>query len=248
MAALLLAAGRCSADVFDIGGHSVNIPAPAGCVRIDGKNPAYDGPIRQGIGRYNRLLALYGLQGDADRLSQGLRPEGATYQLQVAKQAEEAICSAADFAEARREFRTEFAKSPSYEAPVGGGSMQANMNGMLILDDNSNSIAFAGPVHGQIIDASGTMQQIDMSVAGAMVNAGGRVVLLYADGRANNPADLEWAKTAVLQWRNQVVAANPGPPATSSLFDRINWPRVGRGAAIGALVGLVTTFLRKRGR
>lgn len=254
---LVLLSFRADAqESFTIGDATLSIPAPPGFVRIDGKNKEWDAMMARFVPPSNRFLCTFGTPKDLSDLQAGKFPTSPqSFQLQTFIKAEKMTVSIKDFEQAKEEIRKmnigETMKTEAQNMVNKANSSIQKQTGVPVdlkigetrqlgvFDETDTSISFAA-VMNLGVSAANQSQNVTMFMAGCTVVVKGKILFLYSYAESTQPGAEEWVKKNVTDWKESILAANPGGTPKGGLFDK-----VGRGALIGAGIGLGIALLNK---
>lgn len=220
--------------VVQVGGKTIDIPAPAGFHEISELSPETMRLVEKAVPPDNRLLAAFVSEGDLERIMKGEVPEYRRYMMvQVFRKFEQMTISGSQFAQfadkARREQGTlseeSKAKTQRLVNQAGreileGYDLAADIRigepvSLGVFVDKSDTIAYATLTKYQVATEE-SKQDVVLASAGCFVNVKSKILYLYIFGRYDDSKDLEWVRTTSGQWADQILRANPGATTTSS--------------------------------
>jgi hypothetical protein len=245
-----------------LGGRGVAVPPPAGFVRVDGIWKEWDDMTGKLLPATNRRLAKYGTPEDLKLVEDSKVPASSSdFDLQILRKFEDKDIGTRTFGELRQQIVQEIARSMG-DLDKEMAKMSARANDLLDKEYNLKSkLSFGKPVPlGTFVENdsmvgfsmlisvdSGTAEpeaNTASVVACLMMPLNGRLLYLYHGMPYRTEADQKNTETGVLNWGQQVAAANPafaGPPAK----DKGIFGGTARAALIGAAAGLVFFVVRK---
>jgi len=243
-------------EEFTIGDVKLNIPSPAGFVRIDGKNKEWDGVMAKFVPATNRFLCTYGTEKDLADLQGGKFPDSPqSFQLQTFKQSEKMTVSIKDFEQAKTEIRNlNIGKAMKKEAQnmlnKASSDLQKQTGQKIdlkvgetrqlgIFEETDTSIAFAAVMNLGTGAGGDEAKNITMYMGGCTVVVKGKLLFMYSYADSTQADAEEWVKKSVIDWKNAVLEANPGGTPKGP-YDKIL-----KGALIGAGIGLGIALLNK---
>lgn len=247
----------------EVGGRSLQIPAPEGFERADRVLPKYDEVCEAMLPPSNRRLAAFALPEFVDKLRAGeMEDTDRHFALQSTKQFEEQEISDRAFRGAREELKRELqalrAKldEEAQKLIASGKATVAKQQGVELdlavsdtamlgfFEETDTALGFTLAMNVQ------TPQGRERQVCAAVVAPlHGRLVNFYAYSSYASEADRQWAETAARAWKDAAMAANPR--VAGSVLEGFDLASVVRSAVIGGGVGLMiglVQWLRKKRR
>lgn len=253
-----------------IGGRELTIPMPDGFDRYDGINPEVDKLFAAALPPSNRMLVNLAPNENVQELRSGTVPAlSRSLNLQIVRELGSRDIGLSDFAGVRAEMRRELKKMEATIAEEirkhskkGSEKMKGATGTDVVFDITDTAMlgvfedtdASLGFTMGMKVNAGAGTDVTDtrMVVSAIMTPVNGRLINVYANGDFRTEADRQWAEQAVKAWRDQIVGANPRMEAGEGFAKRFDWGKVmaagAKGAAIGALVWLVRSILRRSTR
>ena len=241
------------------GGKTINLPAPAGFKRTDGSNSEADRILRAALPSANRMLAFFEPEVSDDPAS------GRSFNVQVLREIEGVEIDGGAFAAIKMRSKLELSKTmPSLHQEVNklqgnlanaieneiGVDTRLSMNDMVVLEFSEDAPDCFGFTMAMNVAAQvgGFTDKSRSVVATMLVPVNGRLLYLYANSDYKSEADRLWAESAVKQWKDAVLSANPraaSPGVTLPTFK--NGPQaIIIGGVAGALLGLAGAISRKK--
>ncbi|WP_417386757.1 hypothetical protein [Gimesia sp.] len=216
-----------SADSFTIGDKTIEVPAPAGYVRVTPEMGDVYRLARSLVDPANDLLAYYIPESDVAAAKAGeIPPLNRTFMLKVNKQLKTAELGTGDFAklkkgaveENRKITETLKKQLPDLFDKVNQGiSKEFNMDfamqvsQVVPLDphyDVPNAMAFSMFVTYNV-SAEGEKSDDVVCCTTTFLDADGKVLFLYCYAPQD---ELSWTQSAAKDWAESVMASNPKPP------------------------------------
>lgn len=247
--------------LVEVGGRSLQIPAPEGFERADGVLPLYDEVCEAMLPPSNRRLLAFARPEFVAKLRAGeIEDADRHFALQSTKQFEEKEISERAFRGAREALKRELeglrakldeetqkliASGKARFAEQRGVELDLAVSDTAVLgffEDSDTALGFTLAMNVQT--PKGRERQVCAAVV-APVN--GRLVNFYAYSNYAGEDDRAWVETAARTWKDAAMAVNPRVPG--SVLDGFDFGSVGRSALIGGVVGLVIglgQWLRKR--
>jgi hypothetical protein len=264
-AMLLTLAVATAAAPQKFGTRQLEIPEPRGFVALADASPMFRDMAQAYLPPDNRLIEIYTTPEDHAVFAGGDAKDLERYlQLQTMRKADGQPISAADFSATAKELESGLQEAfASLDNQASQLTQQGNAtfkekNGVdphIAAKDFGYLGAFRREPWGMFFAIStkvsiGTDTPKKMICAGALALIDHQLTYLYAYSAYNSAADRVWAQTAVSDWADAIHAANPDDPALEAsaqpFFSHFDWSRVGIGAGIGALVGLVVSLMRRK--
>ena len=268
-AILALQTSVCAVEIT-VGSTRLTIPAPEGFSLVTSEMQPYADFAKRFVAPQNERFALFLPDTDVALAKAGEIPDGARrFEVQVTKQIIKPVITKTDFAEIKKMIKTQndeimrkaeaeipgFLKkltdglSKDYDVDMSFSSLQ--ILPMPAHGETDRSLAFSTLVRYNVDAGTGKIETQEGIVTATLVHVKGKVLLLYV--HADKP-DLEWSKTAAKTLSDQIIAQNPSDAAMSAQESKprssFDWNSVLRsaiiGAAIGGLVGLIKTLLKKK--
>lgn len=247
--------------VVEVGGRSLQIPAPEGFERADRVLPRYDEICEAMLPSTNRRLATFARPDFVAKLRAGeIEDADRHFALQSTKQLEMKEISERSFRGARAELKRELeglrakldeetqrliAAGKATVAKQQGVELDLSVSDTAMLgifEETDTALGFTLAMN--VETPQGRERQVCAAVV-APVN--GRMVNFYAYSNYADEADRHWVETAARAWKDAALAVNPRVPG--SMLEGFDLDSVGRSALIGGVVGLVIglgQWLRKR--
>lgn len=239
---VLLGVDSASAeDVIMVGDVKIIVPVPDGMVRLDGKNKKYDRMAKKILSGINDLLAVYGTQNDLQAVLKGELPSQRTFNVQAKSGLESIRWSLSEFQslktmikneiggptgkltpEMDRQFRKTVKSAQSHLQKETGVPVEIDLDRVTelgVFDETPESISFTTMMSAGIAVPTEPQQEstnYQGVVASAAILARNKGIYLYAMSEYEGEKDLQWTKTALSQWRAQVIAANPNADIPSN--------------------------------
>lgn len=249
------------AETFEVGGKKIEIPPPAGYVRVTPEMSEVQRLFAQLIDPDNDMLAVYIAEASAPAARAGELPELERYfVLKVNKKLKSKKITPKEFAKISSYVVThnnEIVKEiqnrlPSYLDQISQNlskeydtEIALKISPMIPLAPHHNSAnAFAYSMFiGYELEEGQENASTTTPATVTSLNASGKLLFLYTYGNAQ---DLEWTRTAADSWHTAILAENP-PPPQGGLGDLAQ--KVLPGIA-GTLVvwGVITLIRRKTGK
>jgi tetratricopeptide (TPR) repeat protein len=212
--------------VAEVGGAKINIPPPRGLFRFDGRSAHVDSVLKTGLAPTNKLLAAFASESDLASTLMDKFPEGGR-QLFAQSLIKTGYFTQASWVHLKSSFRdnlqADTGKLNSSEvwshiqSNIARGASQdlglefsgAKLMPLEVFEETEDSLCYALLLKSQVraddIEEPVTVVQYE---AAAMVYVRQRVIYLYACSVFGDKADVDWARTSLERWRNDVVAAN----------------------------------------
>jgi len=247
----------------EVGGRSLQIPAPEGFERADRVLPKYDEVCEAMLPPSNRRLVAFARPEFVAKLRAGeIENTDRHFALQSTQQLVDQEISDRAFRGAREELKRELqalrAKldEEAQKLIASGKATLAKQQGVELdlavsdtamlgfFEETETSLGFTLAMNVQA--GQGRERQVCAAVVAPLH---GRVVNFYAYSNYASEADRQWAETAVRAWKNAAMAANPR--VAGSVLEGFDLASVARSALMGGGVGLMiglVQWLRKRRR
>jgi hypothetical protein len=268
-----LLAGPLSAGVTEItvGKVALSIPAPEGYAAVSDQMQPYAGFERRFVPETNEQFASF---LPADQVAVAARGEmpatGRKFYVQTEKVIVQATITSADFAQLKQVIKTQNeslmkkaeAQMPGFMDKLNKGIVddhQLNLNLALTFmlplpphHETERSLAYVMFVKFNMQDAQGKTVSHEGVVTATFVHVRGKILFLYSTAEKSA---LAWSKDQARKWSDAVIAANPSTGAIATAESAVprsgfDWGKVAEkgaiGAGIGAVLGLIVHFLRKR--
>lgn len=242
-------------DTFSIGGKELNIPSPAGYVRVTPKMNTLYRYLMQLKDPQNDVLAYYIPEQDVSIALEGDVPKLEKYFiLKVNKELKSAMISSDDFADLQRItvqqneeiFDSLKSKFPGQLDKISKGisnefniDFAIQMSQMVPLDvhyTDDNTLAYSMYIN-YGVTAEGSSKNIILSATATILNTSGKVIFLYCYAPK---VELEWTRSVSKLWAESILANNSSPPTQSSGHSRFKWKKVVEKTVIGAITGAIT--------
>ncbi len=247
--------------LVEVGGRSLQIPAPEGFERADRVLPLYDEVCEAMLPPSNRRLAAFARPEFVAKLRAGeIDDADRHFALQSTKQFEEKEISERAFRGAREALKQELeglrAKldEETQKLIASGKTTLAKQQGVELdlavsdtamlgfFEETDTALGFTLAMNVQ------TPQGRDRQVCAAVVAPlQGRLVNFYAYSNYASEADRQWVESAARAWKDAAMATNPRVPG--SVLDGFDFGSVASSALVGGVVGLVIglgQWLRKK--
>ncbi len=254
-------------DTFSIGGKELNIPSPAGYVRVTPEMDTVYRYLMQLKDPQNDVLEYYIPEEDASKAIEGAFLQLDMYFiLKVNKRMKSAMISSKDFADLQRMtiqqnkkiFDSLNSKLPgqldkiskgiSNEFDIDFAIQESQMIPLDVHYTDDNTLAYSMYIN-YGVTSEGSSENIIVSATATFLNTAGKVIFLYCYAPKG---ELEWTRSASKLWAESIVADNPPPPTQSSGHKRIKWKKVVEKSVVGAITGgltaLVIVFFKNRKR
>ncbi|MEP4077071.1 hypothetical protein [Haloferula sp.] len=239
----------CVAKTVDVGGRTLEIPAPEGFVELTEDMSALYAATKKIVDSDNDTLAYYIPSEMADAAKAGeFVPAVKYFVLKAQGNTKFVTMGNSEFASLAAGVKSANQMVTDELKMVLGDSFDpaavVELKGIAVLPPHretettlANSMlirqtALGGKGEGQVMSATKTY-----------ANIGGKVMLLAAYGAEQ---DSEWTRTAVGAWTDAVLAGNPNPPVGDSSGGSLKEEADGVGfksAVIGAIVGALVVFV-----
>jgi hypothetical protein len=254
----ILASAIClHADSIDIGGKLIEVPSPAGFVRVTPDMTEVKRLSDQMIDPVNDTLAFYIPEAAVPAAMSGEIPDlGRYFMLKVNKKLKAYTASVAEFADLQNTvasqniklFEQIKEKMPDYFDKINGNlkkeygsDFSLGVFQMLPLDPHHKSEnAFSYSMFMNVGSGTGPKQSMSVIPATAtFLNTSGRILFLYSYGTKD---DLAWTRDASQAWHTAILSRNLPPPkkASKAGFD---WGQVAEKAISGAIIGGVVALI-----
>jgi hypothetical protein len=255
--AILISAMRLSADSIDVGGRLIEVPPPAGFVRVTSEMTEVKRLYDQMADPINDTLACYISEDSVPDALSGKIPELRKYFLiKVHKKLKGHTASVAEFAELQDSVESENKKTfdevkkqlPGLFDEINGNIKKEYGNDIAIgvsqvvpLDLHHRSEnAFSYSMFMNVGVGGGTQQSVSMvAVTATFLNTAGRVLFLYAYGGKD---DLDWTRESSEAWQTAILSRNAPPPQKPAKTE-FQWGRVTGKALVAGIVGGVAGLL-----
>jgi hypothetical protein len=264
--ALLAMTFIVAASPQQFGTRRIEIPPPDGFVAISTAAPHFNELAQAYIPASNRLVETYTTSADRDAMAGGNGGDLPRYfQVQVLRKLEGTPLSTEEFAQAAAEMEAGLTKA---FANLGDKAEEIYAKGNAAIKTQSGSdpniqvsdFGYLGAFRHEpwgLFFALNTKVTTAMSpkpeqmfCAGTLALINHQLIYLYAYANYHSSADRRWAEAALNAWADAIHAANPDDPALEAGAQRLrggfNWDRVFFMAGIGAFIGLVYGWLRRR--
>lgn len=216
--------------VLDIGGVEIRIPAPDGFFRIDGIDHEYDRLARSLVPPHNRSIAQFGTERELAELLAGRWPSAKRgFGVQVMRALESVRATRSQFDRIKDRLKTDLLEvetDPEFQRLI--REMELGISkGFFDLDGTAHNVTIGNPIPLGIYDETAESLLFSMlmtayvdgandddifvgMVSGACIHINERVLYLYATSEYVDNTDIEWVRTALMNWRDEVVKANQG--------------------------------------
>ena len=212
----------------------IALPAPEGFFRCDGKSTKVDRMQQSLIGASNRLLASFGSEDDLAQTLKDTYPKlERNFNAQSVKKFEEVSVTSAGFTDLKTTLRTSmdstrqklgdmFAEIESSASSTLSKDLQTRtdlkvgeMIPLGVFDETPDSISFSMLTKYRLTaeDRGKPVEGVSI-VAACALNLRNRVINLYCTSDYRDKRDIEWARSNVKKWRDEVLAMN-GATASS---------------------------------
>jgi hypothetical protein len=239
---------------ISLGETQINLPAPYGYTRLDGRNAKFDQLLRTSVVTTNKHLATFGGEADLIEILSGSLPKSGRMLYAHASNTQMANdISSADFKgikEKFREFKGESWLPPadmlkriegdlssftSQQLRVEIGVKIAPIVSLGIFNEDEKSIAQTSILKGNSwLSSEGSEKAMNVVfvVANSTIWVKNRLIYAYCASEFRTKADIDWTRSEVLKWRDAIVAANMSandlraiePPATKAFGGAIKLP------------------------
>ncbi len=267
---LLFSTSAKAADSFTINGKEITVPTPKGFVRVTDEMTSVTKLAQQMADPMNDTLAYYISESDVPVAMAGGIPElKRTFILKVNKKLRNMTVGKNDFSQLKEMTKSQnqqiFAKVksqiPEHMKNMSQGVSQEfdvdfamDISQMVPLEPHyeaENALAYSMYIN-YGVTAGAEKEEAIVAATSTFLNASGAVLFLY--GYAPQ-AELEWTRTASINWAENVMVSNTQPPAKSPSGRGFDWGKVMEkglvGAIIGGLIALIagafSVFKRKNG-
>ena len=267
--AALFACAGATAEPVAFGTRTLNVPAPEGFVGVAKSSPQYIQAMQAYLPASNRLVDAFVTPESAKALiGKTTIALDRYFQLQTLRKVDGTALSSEDFRGASTEIETSFAKAIK-EVDIGKLTKDGNAQ-VKKMTSADPQVALSG-VESQGVYrrepwgifftvksrvASGASgESVDLICAGAVTLVNHQLMYLNGYALLNGPDDQKWVQQAVSAWADMVHAANPDDPEVAAKAQSIgsggfNWTELRNttliGAGIGAFIGLILAFVRRR--
>jgi hypothetical protein len=221
LAALLLA-GAAHADVFNVGGASITIPAPRGFVNPAAQAPELAQALDQFVAPSNLQLGSFVAQADLAAVRQGRQPKLDRYFLaQTGRRAN--VMGVSEFATLRGLLRQQNAQLPASVNPQlnaalqslnrdGGRSLSASLgqDGTATIEvhrDGDDAFGMLVVMNFEVTENGRTVKHL-MLAGVVTTTVRNRLLYLNTYSPLRTTADLAWVRAQSLAWVKAVAAAN----------------------------------------
>ncbi len=220
--------GNAGMIVVDVAGARINIPSPRGLFRFDGKSDHVDSMLKATLPPTHKILAVFGTEADLASTLMDKFPETGR-QLFAESLVKTGYFTNAAWARVKSEFRADLQKNmekvksseiwPRIESGISQGASQdlgasvdfkiGDMIPLDIFEETANSICYSELLKARVrIGEAQEPITVIIYEAGAMAYVRERIVFLYASSVFKDNADIDWTRSSLRQWRDDVVAAN----------------------------------------
>lgn len=248
------------ADLFDLGGRTIEIPAPAGYVRVADDMPELKRLADQLTDSLNDTLAFYIPESSALSARAGKLPSLDRYLVaKVSKKLRTATVGMGDFAEIRSKTMARLQQTiKELESKMPGQLEQimknvkreydvdADLGGLRMIPLEFHRAFPDEFAYSMLISygAGGETKSLRPATV-TVTNVAGRVIFLYAYGP---PDELAWTRESSADWQTTIARLNPSAPRNRWYgmdWEQVGWTALG-GALIGGFGALLADFLRRR--
>ena len=263
--ALLFVQGQAGAQALaspvvcdvEVGGKLIHFPAPSGFVRVDGVFADWDEMSNAGISASNRGIINFGSKSCLADLKNKQIPSDVTmFSCHVTRSVEAVDVSERYFEDCRNKLKKTWNRAgdklSTKNAPTldhANSVIQQKLGEDAVVkvtdaavlgcfDDSPNS--FGGSVAKNIQSAAMAKHKVVASYLLVLVN--GRLLHLYGSANYNTDADVKWVETAMLAWRDQLLAANKPPKRAA--FDPKIFSNVWLAGLVGGVAGGFIVLVR----
>ena len=245
------------AEPFELGGRTLEIPAPDGYVKVTDDMRKLKRLSDQFVDPLNDPLAFYIPRSSAPvALAGGLPPLDRYFLVKTEKRLRAVTVSAPEFAEMRQRigaqnkqvFEEARAKLPGYLEQISRNikrehDMDVDLGDLRMIplkphQDVPVAVAYSMLMAVGRREGKGPTPLRPATVT--IMNANGRVIFLYAYG---TQADLAWTRDASASWQAAISSLNPPPPERKASGWSMDWAQVGWTALVGAVIGGLTVLL-----
>lgn len=249
---ILLAASAQAADTFNINGKDIIVPAPKGFVRVTDEMTDLKRLVQQMQDPVNDTLAYYISESDVPAAMAGEIPElNRWFILKINKQLRNMTIGRNDFSRLKEAtkgqnqklFEKVKAQIPEHMNKMSQGVSQEfdmdfamSISQVVPLDphyESDNALGFSMYLKNEVTVGSEKKNTI-ISATSTFLNTSGAVLFLYGYGPQNQ---LEWTRSASMNWAENVMKSNSQPPQTSPNSGGINWGKVFEKGLVGSIVG-----------
>ena len=206
----------------------IALPTPEGFFRYDGKSAKVDQLQQSSLAASNRLLASFGSEDDLALTLTGAHPKLERYfHAQSVKKLEEISMTPARFTEMKTAFPKSidstrqklgdmFAEIESSTSSTLSKELQkrtdfkvGEMISLGVFDETPDSISFSMLTKYRLTaeDRGKPVEGVSI-VAACALNLRNRVIYLYCTSNYRDKRDIEWARSNVKKWRDEVLAVN----------------------------------------
>lgn len=257
----LFSGSVAAAEVIEVGGRTLQIPAPEGFERSDGVLPVYDEVCESMLPPSNQRRLAFARPEFVAKLRAGdIEDTDRHFCLQTLAQVEAQEISLKKFRAVREEIKKEMEgmrnkleaeakklidSGKAKLAEQQGIDLQMSVSDTAILgffEETDSALGFTMVM--KVSTEAGPSWQV---CAAVMAPVAGRLLSFYAYSDYKGDADRAWAEGAAQQWKDAAQAINP--QVEGSVLDQLNFGQVGRSGLIGGVVGLViglVQWLRRR--
>ena len=241
-----------AADTFTINGRDITVPAPQGFVRITDDMTAVKRVIQQIVDSGTDTLAYYIMESEVPAAMAGEIPSlERTFCLKVDKKLRNMTIGKNDFSQLKSTTKNQNqqifedinAQIPELMKNMSQGMSQEfdvdiamNISQMLPLEPHyeaENALAYSMYINYGVSAGNENIEEIAPATV-TFLNASGTVLFLYGFAPKD---ELEWTRSASMNWAESVMASNSQPPARSP-GRGIDWNKVMEKGLVGAIVGV----------
>lgn len=260
LTALLTLSAVAAASSVDLGGTSVEVPAPANFVRVTPEMSKVFALQSEFVVPTNDQLAFFISQDEASAaLADEIPDVQRRFSIQIAKKIRSYSASESDFRQFKVMFKGDIDKLFSdAKVKLADPLAKASANVSKQLDtelslkisgfvpfpahiDNDQMLAFSVLAKNEVKTTEGTFVDISSNTA-TLLYVNRRILFLYVYGGKN---DLEWTREQSQIWANAILDANPESAQmaestrTSDHRSGIDWERVAGKAIAGGILALI---------
>lgn len=274
LAAIVGLVAPLRAEPFELGGRTLEIPAPEGYVKVTDDMRELKRLSDQLVDPLNDTLAFYIPRSSAPvALAGGLPPLDRYFLAKTEKRLRAVTVSAPEFAEMRQRIRAQNkqvfeeakaklqvfkeakAKLPGYLEQISRNikrehDLDVDLGDLRMIplephQDVPVAVSYSMLMAVGRREGKGPTPLRPTTVT--IMNANGRVIFLYAYGAQ---ADLAWTRDASASWQAAISSRNPPPPERKANGWSMDWAQVGwtalGGAVIGGLAVLLAEFFARK--
>lgn len=267
-AILLLAAFAAQGAPLEFGERRLEVPVPEGFEPVSRRLPQFITLAQAYLPAGNRLVEAYLLPDDIAAMERGEAVDIKRYfQVQTLRKLDGVPVSASEFEEVSGQLEASLGKAIDDASEQGAelarqgnaaAKRQAGVDPQVGLDGIAYLGSFRKEAWALFFTTRAVVtlgaEQVPATSAATLAVIDHQVTYLYAYTYENDASGhgRSWAERAVSDWANSVRWANPDDPELEAKAQRLsggglNAYGLGRAAGIGAFIGLVVWFFRRRG-